>query len=264
METAISILPPAMDVDNTHRFSGKAEVYARFRPGYPVAILRHLESRRGFAPRSVVADVGSGTGKLTEIFLENGNTVFAVEPNLDMRREAERLFSTDPRFHSIDATAEATSLEPASVDLIAAGQAFHWFDPDRAKIEFRRILRPGGCVLLVWNDHDTAASAFLQDYDAFLKGYSRETVRAEGQRRPEAEVIRDFLASDYQKADIPNSQEFDFPGLWGRYRSASYSLPDDDPRQPEARARLEEIFGKHQAGGRVSFPMRTVMHYGSI
>ncbi len=190
-----------------------------------MAILQHLQAHRGFSPRSVVADVGSGTGKLTEIFLRNGNAVFAVEPNGDMREEAERAFSSDPRFHSVDGTAEATGLAAASVDLIAAGQAFHWFDPERSKVEFRRILRPGGCVLLVWNDHDTAASPFLQDYDAFLKGNSREGVRSLGQRRPEAEIIRDFLAADYQQAELPNSQEFDFPGLWGRYRSASYSLP---------------------------------------
>ena len=190
--------------------------------------------------------------------------MFAVEPNRDMREEAERTFASAARFHSVDGTAEATGLAGASVDLIAAGQAFHWFDPDRSKVEFRRILKPGGCVLLIWNDHDATTSPFLQDYNEFLKVYCREGVRSVAQRRPEAEVIRDFLAADYQRTELPNSQEFDLSGLWGRYRSASYSIPDDDPRQPGARAALEEIFRRHQAGGRVSFPMRAVMHYGSL
>ncbi len=258
-------VPPTFDPgNNATRFSGKADVYARFRPGYPAELLRRLERERGFSPEAVVADVGSGTGKLTEVFLANGNRVFAVEPNSDMRAAAEGALSSDPRFSSIDGTAEATGLGPASVDVITAGQAFHWFDPERAGAEFRRILRPGGFVALIWNDHDTASSLFLREYDAFLQEHSRNGVRELGQRRPEAEVIRDFLPVDYRVTEVPNSQEFDLEGLWGRYRSASYSLTDDDPRQAAARERLGEIFRRHQVDGRVVFPLRTVMHHGSF
>ena len=128
-------------IDPTRRFSTRAEFYARARPRYPQALLKFCCNTLGLKPVHRVADVGSGTGFLSELFLQNGNRVFAIEPNEEMRRKAEAALGSNPSFVSIDATAESTGLGDASVDFIVAGQAFHWFDPPRARREFTRILK---------------------------------------------------------------------------------------------------------------------------
>ncbi len=131
-----------MNSDSTARFSSRVADYVRYRPGYPRALVRLLEEECGLAPESVVADVGSGTGILSELFLHNGNRVYGVEPNREMREAGERLLAAYENFVSVDGRAEATTLEDACADFVTAGQAFHWFDPAGARREFQRILRP--------------------------------------------------------------------------------------------------------------------------
>src|SRR5579872_6213874 len=131
-------------MSNTQRFSNRVDNYVKYRPGYPKEILTFLKDAAGFSPDWIVADIGSGTGISTTLFLDNGNTVYTVEPNGPMRTKAEELLDSRPGFISIDGTAEATTLPPSSIDLIIAGQAFHWFDPIPTKKEFHRILRPQG------------------------------------------------------------------------------------------------------------------------
>lgn len=128
--------------DPTRRFSDRVENYVRYRPGYPRALLECLAREHGLDPAHAVADIGSGTGILSELLLRNGNAVFGVEPNAEMRAAAERLLRGQAKFHSVDGRAEATTLPTASVDWITAAQAFHWFDVSAARREFRRILRP--------------------------------------------------------------------------------------------------------------------------
>lgn len=135
--------------DHTRRFTGRVESYARHRPSYPWAVIELFERECGLASDSVVADVGSGTGILSTLFLENGNRVFGVEPNAEMRAAAERLLGDRSRFTSVAGTAEDTTLEAGSVDLVVAGQAFHWFDAGRARAEFARTLSPDGWVALI-------------------------------------------------------------------------------------------------------------------
>ena len=159
----------------TARFSDRVENYVKFRPGYPAELVTTLQSVVGLNPDSIVADIGSGTGILSELFLKNGNPVLGVEPNLEMREAAESLLAPYPRFMSIGSTAEATGLAPGSVDLIVAGQAFHWFDQTSTKAEFQRILRPeGGWVALIWNERQTDASPFLAAYEALLKTHGTD------------------------------------------------------------------------------------------
>ena len=147
--------------DPTQRFTSRVEHYVRYRPSYPRDLLDLLETRCGLSSASVVADVGSGTGILSELFLENGNRVIGIEPNKEMREAAERRLRRHPRFTSVAGTAEATTLDDASADFVAAGQAFHWFDPERARTEFSRILKPGGWVVLAWNLRRKEATPFL-------------------------------------------------------------------------------------------------------
>src|SRR4030095_5976457 len=138
--------------DPLTRFSNRSDNYAKFRPGYPAGVIEILRSECGLTKTSVIADVGSGTGILSELFLRNGNSVLGIEPNADMRRVAEALLGSYDEFRSINATAEATTLQSEIVDFITAGQAFHWFDRAAAKREFARILTPEGWVVLIWNE----------------------------------------------------------------------------------------------------------------
>ena len=138
-------------MESTQRFSVRVENYVRYRPGYPREILELLRERYDLTQGSEITDVGSGTGALARMFLKNGNRVCGGEPNAEMRRAGERLLAAFPRFTSVEATAEATTLPDRSADFVTAGQAFHWFDPGSARRELGRILKPRGLVVLVWN-----------------------------------------------------------------------------------------------------------------
>jgi ubiquinone/menaquinone biosynthesis C-methylase UbiE len=137
--------------DPTQRFSDRVENYVRYRPTYPQVVVETLAVECHLTTASIIADIGSGTGILTKLFLDNGNRVL-VEPNREMREAGERLLVDCAGFTSIAATAESTTLPDHSVDFVTAGQAFHWFDREKARAEFTRILKPGGWVVLVWND----------------------------------------------------------------------------------------------------------------
>src|SRR5262245_47734188 len=181
--------------DVTQRFSSRVENYIKYRPGYPSGIIEALRSECGLTSGSIVADVGSGTGILTEMFLRNGNLVYGIEPNREMRDAAERLLKGYPRFHSVAAQAEETTLDDASVDFISAGQAFHWFDREKARTEFARILKPQGWVALIWNERVTTTTPFLVAYEQLLKDYSTDYEQVD-HRRIDEDVIRDFFGSD--------------------------------------------------------------------
>src|ERR1700740_1992061 len=113
--------------DATQRFTSRVANYVRYRPGYPAEVLDLLQRECGLTTDSIVADVASGTGIFTRMLLEHGNRVFGVEPNAEMRRAGEEFLSTYPNFTSVTGTAEATTLEPRSVDFVTAAQAGHWF-----------------------------------------------------------------------------------------------------------------------------------------
>src|SRR5258706_9853328 len=149
----------------TTRFSDRVQDYVRWRPGYPPAVLEALRSDLGLRPAHVVADIGSGTGLLSRLLVENGNVVYGVEPNRAMAAVAEADLGPSRRFHSVDGRAEATGLGAGSVDLVTAGQAFHWFKVPESRAEFLRILRPGGGVALVWNLPRVDSTPFLREYE---------------------------------------------------------------------------------------------------
>src|SRR4051794_38465761 len=160
--------------DPTKRFSSRVEDYIKYRPSYPVEILDLLKKSYGLTSLNVVADIGSGTGISTELFLSNGNPVVGVEPNNEMRIAAERLLKAFPNFHSVSGTAEATTLDSSSFDFIVSGQAFHWFNREQARKEFVRILKPEGWVVLIWNDRKTDSTPFLEAYEQLLKTYGTD------------------------------------------------------------------------------------------
>jgi SAM-dependent methyltransferase len=249
--------------DPLTRFSNRAEAYAKFRPGYPDGVIEILKSDCGLTETSLIADVGSGTGILSELFLRNGNRVFGIEPNAAMRLAAERLLAEFPKFRSLDATAEATTMKPASIRFVTAAQAFHWFDRAKAKREFARILQPGGWVVLIWNERRLAATPFLRAYEDLLLRYGTdyEKVRHENIT---PEIDRFYAPEAFQLKTLENFQHFDFKALKGRVLSSSYTPDPDHANFEPMLGELEQIFNAHQSNGKVTFEYETRIYYGHL
>ncbi|HEX8220837.1 MAG TPA: class I SAM-dependent methyltransferase [Chloroflexia bacterium] len=248
--------------DVTQRFSTRVENYVKYRPGYPPGVLDTLAAECGLTSASVIADVGSGTGILAEVFLSNGNTVYGIEPNREMREAAERLLLGYPNFHSLDARAEDTTLAGGSVDFVTAGQAFHWFQPSEARSEFQRILKAGGWVALAWNTRQTDTTPFLRAYEQMLNTYGTDYAEVHHRGNATEDVIEQFYGSPPQVASFPNSQSFDFQGLRGRLLSSSYTPEPGHPDHEPMLQALRAIFDEHQVGGRVIFEYETQLYYG--
>jgi len=250
--------------NSTKRFSSRVENYIRYRPGYPEEILGLLREECGLTQDSLIADIGSGTGKLTELFLIHGNPVWGVEPNQEMREAGERLLKHFPKFTSVNGTAEATTLLDQSADFIIAGQAFHWFDRERCRPEFGRILKPGGWIAIIWNDRRTEATPFLVDYEKLLVDFSTDYEQVNHRRADDPKTVREFFGSQPRLKSFPYSQVFDFEGLKGRLLSSSYAPEAGQPKHEEMLARLRDIFDRHQHDGRVVFEYDTRVHYGRM
>jgi SAM-dependent methyltransferase len=249
--------------DPLARFSTRAENYVKYRPGYPSGILEILESDCGFSATSVVADVGSGTGILSEMLLKNGNTVFAVEPNAAMRLTAEDFLKKYAKFNSVDATAESTTLATDSVDFITAAQAFHWFDRKKAKAEFARILKPGGWVILIWNERQLDSTPFLRAYEQLLLRYGTDYQQVRHENV--ADEIAEFFAPEtFALRTLENVQHFDFKALKGRLLSSSYAPELDHPDLIPMLSKLEKIFNDNQKGGIVDFEYETKVYYSHL
>jgi SAM-dependent methyltransferase len=244
------------------RFSDRVDDYVKYRPGYPAAVIQTLQSRCGLEASAVIADIGSGPGNFARLLLDNGNEVYAVEPNSEMRTAGQQLLGQFDNYHSIDGKAEESGLPDFSVDFVTAAQAFHWFDWPRAKIEFRRILRRGGWAVLIWNERITDSTAFLRGYEDLLLEYGSDykEVRHEISYRN----IGDFFAERQQEAGFQNRQVFDFDGLLGRLLSSSYAPDADSPRRDPMLRELRLLFDNHNQNGRVSFDYEVRMYFGQL
>lgn len=248
----------------TERFSDRVENYIKYRPSYPPQVLQHLTQASGLTSQWVIADVGSGTGILAQLFLDSGNTVYGIEPNREMRQAAERLLAAYPNFRSIAGQAEQTTLGDRCVDCITAGQAFHWFNPAQARQEFARILRPSGWVALIWNHRRLDASAFLEAYEQLLKTYATD-YEAVKDRNVKVEHLQRFYApGQFEVATFPNIQTFDFEGLRGRLLSSSYMPNVGQMGYEEMMRSLSQLFETHQVQGRVHLEYETALYYGQL
>ena len=250
-------------LNSTERFSSRVENYVKYRPSYPAAVLELLRVRCGLDATSTVADVGSGTGILTELLLETGAEVFAVEPNREMRAAAEKLLNDYGRFRSVEGTAEATTLQAACVDLITASQAFHWFDVQKSRRELGRILRPRGWAALIWNERPLDAVPLLDEYDALLRRHAPDYDRVREMRADESKM-RDFFGRRPESAVFQNRQTFDYAGLEGRLMSSSYAPESGHPEHEPLIAGLRDLFDRHNRGGKVIFPYRTLVYFGRL
>jgi len=249
--------------DTVERFSNRVENYVKYRPDYPREIVTFLTENCGLRADAVIADIGCGTGISTRMFLENGNRVFGVEPNEAMRSAAVKFLEKFPTFIPVYGTSDNTTLADASVDMVVAAQAFHWFDADNARCEFRRILRPGGWIVLIWNERQTNTTPFLVEYEAFLIKYSYDygTVRHENIHD---EKLIGFFQNAYGSATFQNVQIFDFDGIKGRMLSASYMPNESDAIFPQMLEELRSIFAKHVENGKIRVFYDTNIYFSGV
>lgn len=247
-----------MTGDSKTRFGGRGQVYAKYRPKYPPEILKILQSNANLNESHVIADIGSGTGILSEIFLKNKNQVYGVEPNDDMRKMAEDYLSTYPKFVSVKGSAEETNLKNASIDLISVGQALHWFDLSRCRLEFLRILREEGWTCVVYNERSSSDEVTVE-YGKIVQKHANKSI-------PMNEYVppTELMGSSYAKFYLPNEQCLDLDGLIGRAVSASYAPNYDEEGFSSLRYDLKELFDRRQEDGRITLRYDTRLFLGKI
>lgn len=257
-----SSMPDNAGMKSVRRFDGKVVDYTRFRERYsPEILLPVLRTWCGLAPDWVVADVGAGTGMLSDIFLANGNHTLAIEPNAEMRQMCRTLHEGDARLDVIEGTAEATGLEACSVDLVTAGRAMHWFDRAKAFAEFRRILKPDGWVGIIAFGRTEKGRTENVAFEDILRDFSRDHADTHACY----EVYRDLksdLRRDFHHEEILGTMSLDWESLLGMTLSLSHSPAKEDPVYPDFERSLRAYFERFARDGRVELETRYWINVG--
>jgi hypothetical protein len=181
-----------------------------------------------------------------------------------MRAAAEHRLRGRSGFHSVNGCAEHTTLADASVDIVAAGTAFHWFEPMATRAEFMRILRDRGHVALFWNVRHRA-SDFMREYEALLEEFCADYSTVNAARRSDDASIQAFFAGNaVHKASFENSQHLDFEGLLGRVLSSSYAPKPGNPAHAPMAAALRSLFDARQISGHVTITYETRLTLGRM
>lgn len=247
----------------TERFSSRVGDYVRHRPGYPPGLMAWLR-RQGIDAGQRVADIGAGTGISTRMWRDAGHDVIAVEPNAAMREAGAAGFAGDPRVRWVAGSAEATTLADASVDVVSAAQAFHWFDPAPTRAEWTRILRPRGVAVLVWNLRAVGRSALMAEYEALQHAHGIDYARI-AERHPDDEAIARWYGGSLRAtACFPHSQHLDFDGLLGRLLSSSWAPQAGHPKHAAMVGALRALFERHAVEGRVHFDYDARVFAGTL
>jgi SAM-dependent methyltransferase len=252
-----------MSLNPTTRFSNRAENYLKYRPHYPAEIIDYLKKENVLNSNSVIADIGSGTGFSSELFLKNGNTVYGIEPNKEMREAGEIYLSGYKKFVSVNGTAENTTLIENSIDIITAGQAFHWFNFDKAKREFNRIIKSNGYIVLFWNIRQWNDSNLSIDYEKLLNEFATD-YKEVGHQNISKKNYDVFFKGRYSVNYFDNIQLLDYDGLKGRLLSSSYVPDENHPNYKPMINRLKEIFDKYHKEGKVEIKYIAEVYCGKI
>ncbi len=253
-----------MSKDPTKRFSDRVDNYVKFRPSYPIELINHLKKNQIITTGQNIADIGSGTGIFSELLLNTDNNVWAVEPNKDMRLAAEKNLKNKPNFISVDGSAEKTTLKENSIDIITAAQSFHWFDLEKTKKEFLRILKPNGIIALIWNVRNSEGSPFLIGYEKLLNTHCPDYLLVNHMNIGLEKIMHFINPKKFQKFSCQNVQTFDYEGLKGRLKSSSYTPTEEQPEYPMLIKDLEKLFKKFQVNGKVQFQYNCKMYFGPI
>jgi SAM-dependent methyltransferase len=236
-------------------FAAGAEPYHRARPAYPDAAVRFIVERFAIGPHTRVVELGAGNGKFTSSLLSSGSRVVAVEPVADMRRGLAREV---PGALALGGTAEEIPLAAGCAGVVAAAQAFHWFDGPRALDEIHRVLVPGGGLALVWNARDTSTpwvGELARIVDAFgdtIKRHETEqwTDVFEGEER----------FSPLERHAFPNPQEVDEAQVVDRVASTSFIATLSEQDRSRVLDRVRDLVRSHpdtHARDRFTFPHET-------
>ncbi len=248
---------------NTERFSTRASDYVKYRPGYPIDIIHYLEGHCQLEADSTIVDVGAGTGISSALFLDSGYGVIAIEPNNEMRHQAIEQLGDHKGFKAKAGAAEDTGLESKSVDLIVSGQAFHWFDRVRTKAEFKRILKPGGMVALLWNERKVV-TPFEIAYDELILKHAIDYVNV-NHRKINKEDIQDFFYPQLVELKIfENKQILNMEGLKGRLQSSSYMPLPVDPDYQAMITDLKILFNQYEHYDHVTVRYDTKLYVGHL
>jgi len=245
------------------RFSNRVADYVRYRPSYPSALIDLLRGECGLRPDQAVADVGSGTGLLSKLFLENGNRVLGIEPNEEMRRAGEEYLAAYKSFSSVRGSSEATTLADSSVDFITAAQAFHWFEPIATRREFLRILKPNGWVVAVWNFRERE-TRFGKAYEDILVRYGTDYTRVRKSYPESHDMHGFFLGGEVLQRALPGERLLDWDELAGLLRSASYIPQEGHVNFAPMMAALRELFDANQESGSVRMDYTTQIYFGRL
>jgi SAM-dependent methyltransferase len=253
-----------ISMNNTDRFTGHAEIYNRYRQRYPAnEILSLLQAWCDLQTAWPIADIGAGTGMLSEVFLANGNPVIAIEPNQEMRAGCEQLLRTWPRLDIRNATAETTGLADHSVTMVAAGRAFHWFDIPRALNEFRRILQPHGWMVLVSLGRDKDETPQSRDFEHLLTHHGIDDNYARAGFRVH-ENLHELFAADHHHTEIDGEQQLDWEAFLGQTMSLSVVPQPGDPRAEAFRHLLRDYFDTYASNGILTAPTKCWIDAGRL
>jgi SAM-dependent methyltransferase len=252
-----------MAKDNTTRFSNRVEDYVKYRPGYPSEMRTYLQTVFDVTTDKIIADIGSGTGISSDYFLHAGYSVIGVEPNAEMRNKSEALLNHYASFSVSPGTAEETQLSDSSVDVIIAGQAFHWFDVEKCKKEFKRILKGSGPLVLFWNERLTA-SAFEIAYDQLIVDHAIDYVKVD-HRNVDLKSIQKFFSPETCELKVfPNQQIFNDEGLQGRLLSSSYMPQKGDAGYEAMIKDLKTLFESYQENNEIQINYATKVYVGYL
>jgi SAM-dependent methyltransferase len=257
-----------MPLGATERFSNRADAYVRGRPSYPQQLVDHLQQVGALKRGQLIVDLGVGTGLSAEPFLRSGYSVIGVEPNEAMRLTGDQQLAAyaakGGTYRSVAGTAEATTLPDDIADLVIAGQAFHWFNVERAAIEARRILRPGGWAALIWNDRQSTGSAFLAGYEALLRTHGVDYANTGHRHIDEKGIAQFFAPAQALVVTFDNPRELELEDLLALAGSASYLPAPGDSRHAAMLSALNALFDAHEQNGSVQMMYQTRMHYARL
>ncbi|MFB6456724.1 class I SAM-dependent methyltransferase [Chitinophaga sp. Hz27] len=246
-------------MNNTTRFTNRAENYARYRPGYPAGILPYLTSRIQLNAGHTIADIGAGTGISSLLFLKNGHTVYGVEPNDAMRAKAEFLLHQYDGFHPVKGAAEHTNLPDNSVDIVLAGQSFHWFNQQESKLEFQRIAKKDAYIILMWNVRELS-TGFAKAYEKLLATFGTDYSDDGRDVAAEKKTTAFFAPCPFEKVVFSSTEVLDYETLKGRLLSTSFVPAEDDVKSIPMLQLLDSIFEEYQQEGKVSFDYTTTLY----
>jgi len=250
-------------MNTTQEFNGLANVYTVGRPLYATEFIEVLCSKYGISEKSILADIGSGTGKFAKQLLDKGITVYSVEPNTDMRNIAIKELQHYAKFKSVNGTASETMLKDDSVSCITVAQAFHWFNVAEFKKECKRILHKGGYVFLIWNMRDMSNIVNQISYEIYSKYCPKFKGFGGGIQRDDIR-IKEFFDNNYEYAEFSNPLFYDKETFISRSLSGSYSLKQEDEGYSEYISELSDLFDKYEDNGYLEMANNTVVYIGKI